>query len=139
AARPALPDPVAFAPEDAQVVLMRYGFEQLDRLNGYASGIPSPEFYQRLWEGQDPAALLVELGRACRKKDPGSASAADAIAALQQCRQLARFRGHPRPSREDLLDGVRSVFIKGAEDIDGVMILALARKLLAGERVGDVP
>ena len=45
----------------------------------------------------------------------------------------------PRPSREDLLDGVRSVFIKGSDDIEGVPILALARKLLAGDRVGDVP
>ena len=45
---------------------MRYGFEQLDRLNGYASGIPSPEYYQRLWEGREPAELIVELARQCR-------------------------------------------------------------------------
>jgi hypothetical protein len=42
-------------------------------------------------------------------------------------------------AREDLLDGIRSVFIKGAEDVEGVNVLALARKLLAGDRVGDVP
>ncbi|HEV3116500.1 MAG TPA: DUF5682 family protein [Gemmataceae bacterium] len=136
---PALPEPVAVAPADAQVVLMRYGFEQLDRLNGYASGIPSPEFYQRVWEGSNPAKIIVELGRECRERQPGSVSAADQIAALTQARLLARFRGHRRLSREDLLDGIRSVFIKGAEDIEGTVVLALARKLLAGERVGDVP
>jgi hypothetical protein len=138
-AAPALPEPVPLAPEDAQVVLMRYGFEQLDRLNGYASGMPSPEFYQRLWEGRDPAELLTELGRQCRERQPGGASPADVIAALAHVRRLAQFRGHTRPSREDVLDGVRSVLVKGAEDVEGVLVLALARKLLAGERVGDVP
>ena len=34
---------------------------------------------------------------------------------------------------------IRSVFIKGADDVEGVVVLALARKLLAGDRVGDVP
>ncbi len=136
--KPALPEPVKIQPEDAQVVLMRYGFEQLDRLNGYASGIPSPEFYQRIWEGREPAELIVELGRQCRE-DKGDVSPADEIAALHQVRQLAILRGHPRPAREDVLDGVRSVFIKGAEEIEGVMVLARARKLLAGDRIGDVP
>jgi hypothetical protein len=136
--KPQMPKPIKVAAEDAQVVLMRYGFEQLDRLNGYASGIPSPEFYQRLWEGRDPAELIVELARECREKK-ALVSPADEIVALNQARQLARFRGHPLPAREDLLDGIRSVFIKGAEDVEGVMVLALARKLLAGDRVGDVP
>jgi hypothetical protein len=135
---PRMPKRVPVAADDAQVVLMRYGFEQLDRLNGYASGLPSPEFYQRLWEGRDPAELIVELARLCRKQK-AMVSPADEIAALNQTRQLARFRGHPTPSREDLLDGIRSVFIKGAEDVEGVMVLALARKLLAGSRIGDVP
>jgi Family of unknown function (DUF5682) len=136
--QPHMPKAVKVAAGDAQVVLMRYGFEQLDRLNGYASGIPSPEFYQRLWEGRDPAELVVELARQCRAQK-ALASPADAIVALNQARQLARFRGHPLLAREDLLDGIRSVFIKGAEDVEGVMVLALARKLLAGDRVGDVP
>ena len=58
-----MPAAVKAAAADAQVVLMRYGFEQLDRLNGYASGMPSPEFYQRLWEGREP-------GRADRRAGP---------------------------------------------------------------------
>ncbi|HEV3022135.1 MAG TPA: DUF5682 family protein, partial [Pirellulales bacterium] len=60
-------------------------------------------------------------------------------AALAQVRNLAALRRHPRPSREDLLDGVRSVFVKGADDTEGLPVLALARKLLAGDRVGNVP
>ena len=38
-----------------------------------------------------------------------------------------------------MLDGIRSVFIKGSDDVEGVAVLAMARRLLAGDRVGDVP
>jgi len=120
------------------VVLMRYGFEQLDRLNGYAAGMPAPEFYQRSWERRDVGRWLVEIARECRKRNLGT-STADAVAALGQTRRLARLRGHTRPTREDLLDGVRSTYVKGAADAEGIPVLAIARKLMAGSRVGNVP
>ena len=136
--QPAMPAPLDLPAEDHQLVLMHYSFEQLDRLNGYASGMPSPEFYQRTWEDQDASQLLVEIARECRRRNLGT-STADAIAAVAHAQGLASFRGHVRTSREDLLDGVRSVFIKGADDAEGVPVLALAHKLLAGDRVGNVP
>jgi hypothetical protein len=135
---PAHPQPLKIAPEDHQLVLMRYSFEQLDRLNGYASGMPAPEFYQRMWDNQDVAQLLVETARLCRDRNLG-VSTADAIAATSHAQRLAALRGHDMVSREDVLDGVRSVFIKGADDAEGVPVLAIARKLLAGDRVGNVP
>lgn len=135
---PALPGRVKLDPKDALVTLMRYGFEQLDRLNGYASGMPAPEFYQRTWEEKPVTGLIVELAREARRRNLG-VSVADEIAALEQVRRLAALRGHSRPSREDLVDGIRSVYIKGSEDVEGLPILALARKLLAGDRVGNVP
>jgi len=136
--QPANPKPLRIAPDDHLLVLMRYSFEQLDRLNGYASGMPAPEFYQRMWEGQSTARLLVEIARQCRRANLG-VSTADAVAALSHAERLANLRGHRRSSREDLLDSVRSVFIKGTDDAEGVAVLAVARKLLAGSRVGNVP
>jgi hypothetical protein len=137
-AAPALPGRVEVDPKDALVTLMRYGFEQLDRLNGYASGMPAPEFYQRTWEEKPVTGLIVELAREARRRNLG-VSVADEIAALKQVRRLAALRGHSRPAREDLLDGIRSVYIKGSDDMEGLPILALARKHLAGDRVGNVP
>ncbi|PWT80051.1 MAG: hypothetical protein C5B58_12405 [Acidobacteria bacterium] len=134
----ALPTPQRLEAEDHQVVLARYSFEQLDRLNGYASGMPSPEFYQREWEDDDPAQILVEVARRCRQRNLGT-STADAICAVGHSLRLAGLRGHVRASREDVLDGVRSTFVKGAIDAEGVAVLAIARKLLAGDRVGNVP
>jgi hypothetical protein len=100
--------------------------------------MPSPEFYQRLWEGGDVTALLVDLARRLRERH-ATPSTADAVAGLNHVRQLAAFRSHPVPTREDLLDGVRSVFIKGSVDVEGVAVLAAARQYLAGDRVGTVP
>ncbi len=136
--KPKRPKRVAVAEGEAQIALVRYSFEQLDRLNGYASGMPSPEFYQRLWEGSDPTRLVVELGASIRKRG-GEASTEDEISALAHANRLARMRRHARPLREDLLDGIRSVFTKGSIDIEGVVVLTQARKLLAGDRIGDVP
>lgn len=136
---------------NSQTVLTRYSFDQLDRLNGYASGMPSPDYYQRLWQhanvGGARAALdaasriLVEVGHLTRERDLGTKlSAADEIAALEQARRLARFRGHAAgPTREDLLDSVRSCFVKGAMDGEGQLLMDLVYGVLAGRAVGDLP
>jgi hypothetical protein len=130
--------------------LIRYSFEQLDALNGYAAGMPSPYYYDQLWNSSrneshtsfaDIAAkILVELGLLTRRKKLAVAlSPADEIAALEQSRRLAWLRGHPGPTREDLLDGIRSCFVKGAMDAEGEIILGLARHALAGTSIGEVP
>jgi hypothetical protein len=133
------PKPVRLArPEDAGVTLMQYNFEQLDRLNGYGSGMPSPAFYQQVWEGGEVANLLVDIARILRERH-AVPSTADAIAALDHVRRLAAFRLHPIPTREDLLDGVRSLFVKGTLEVEGVAVMAAVRQYLAGDRVGRVP
>ena len=131
---PGMPKPVKAKPDDAVTVLMRYGFRQLDRLNGYASGMPSPGFYQHAWGGGDAAELYAELGR---KLD--GIGVADVIAAADQCRRLAGLRGHATATREDFLDGVRSSLVKGEVHAEGGVVLAETRKLLAGDRIGTVP
>ena len=135
---PAELPPCSVPADDAQAVLARYGFEQLDQLNGYASGMPGPEFYQREWEERAPLELLAEIARECRERLK-CVSAADTIAAWEHVQRLARLRSHRRPSREDVMDAVRSLFVKGAIDAEGVPVLAIARKALAGSRIGEVP
>jgi len=131
--------------------LIRYSFEQLDALNGYSAGMPSPFYYDQLWHStaQDNAArafanlsarILVELGQLTRRKKLAVAlSPADEIAALEQCRRLSAIRGHPGPTREDLLDGVRSCFVKGSMDAEGEIVLGIARHALGGTSIGEVP
>ena len=133
-----------------QEVLIRYSFDHLDALNGYASGMPSPQYYQKIWEKreQEPKlalcelanTFLVELGRLTREENQqNSLSTADEIAAFQQAVLLADFRGHPGPTREDLLDGIRSCFVKGGMEAEGLLLLGQVYRLLSGNTIGYVP
>lgn len=156
AARVERPEPIALGADEAGTWLMRYSFDQLDALAGYASGMPSPAFYDRLWHAlpedrPDPdeaelqwrrvaADLIVEIGRLTRERRlPSAISTPDAIAAVQMTRQLAALRGHPWPLREDVLDGLRSCFVKGEIGTEGQALLGLVREVLAGNRIGQVP
>jgi uncharacterized protein DUF5682 len=136
--------------DSVQQALIRYSFEQLDALNGYSAGMPAPNYYNRLWReftGGNPnphsavaTSILVEIGAMTRKKDMQIAlSTADEIAALQQARLLASLRGHPGPTREDLMDGVRSCFVKGAMDAEGTVLMGIVAHVLTGKDIGNVP
>jgi hypothetical protein len=136
--------------DSVQQALIRYSFEQLDALNGYQSGMPSPNYYNELWRSittdcPEPYAeittsMLVEIGSSTRRNDMQIAlSAADEIAALQQASMLAALRGHPGPLREDLLDGVRSCFVKGGMDAEGTVLMSIVTHILSGKAIGTVP
>ena len=135
---------------EAHSVMMRYSFDRLDALNGYGAGMPAPRYYDQVWrlicEGHpDPyletaGRVVVEIGRISRERELSFAlSTADEIAALEQSRRLAWLRGHPGPTREDLLDGIRGSFVKGALDVEGAVVMSIVAHVLGGTEVGEVP
>lgn len=147
---PPLPPPPSLSPESAQTTVMRYSFEQLDALNGYAAGMPAPAYYQQLWEhmaqggrsalSQTACEVLIQLRGLTREQKPlVPLSVADEIAAVEQAQRLAQFRGHLGPTREDVLDAVRSCFVKGAMDGEGVMLMTAVARSLRGDRIGHLP
>jgi len=99
--------------------LVPYTFKRLDVLTGYASGMPSPAWYQWLWErGADGAAAqaLEQIMRRLReKKRP--VSTADLMAVHLRAQGLARLRGHARPLRSDWLDALVGALVKTALDV----------------------
>ncbi len=140
------PEQLTVGDDEAGTWLMRYSFDQLDALAGYASGMPSPAFYDHLWtagaEGRERAVadVIVEISRRTRARGLANATTTpDAIAAVQMARQLAALRGHPWPLRQDVLDAMRSCFIKGEVGTEGQVILRLINEVLAGKRVGQTP
>jgi hypothetical protein len=134
-------------PMNPKPVLMRYSFDQLDALNGYSAGMPSPHYYDRLFalrHAADPllaaaAEILVQLGRAAPRKGARTVSTAQVTDALGQASRLAALRGRSGPSRNDVLDAVTSCFVKGLMDTEGTIVLAQVRRALAGDRVGVIP
>ena len=135
--------------------LIRYSFDRLDALNGYASGMPSPGYYQRVWEriaGDEPpgAALdpftavaldaLAGFAAQTREQDHGDAASTALVqAAALQVVRLAAMRGNVGPGRQDLLDAIRSCFVKSAIDEGTRGFTADLRRFLSGARIGDVP
>lgn len=93
--------------------LVPFSFPRLDAFHGYASGMPSPGYYQAVWEGRDGDAMTMGAIERLRKRGQ-RVSTADAIAVHQLAHGLAQLRGHRVPSRCDLLDGLAGALLKDA-------------------------
>ena len=129
-----------------------FSFKRLDSFSGYASGMPSPAFYQAVWE--HGAALGAErmLNGAIRhlRARAQRVSVADAIAARTLADGLKLLRGHPALARIDVLDGLAGALVKDALDaplpwtrrgVIGSRTDPLLVELVAafsGERVGEL-
>jgi hypothetical protein len=98
--------------------LVPYSFQRLDAFDGYQSGMPSPEYYQQLWErGPNGAARhLTEVVTRRLRDQRQPVSTADLIAARVGAEGLATVRGHAYPARADILDGLAGALIKEALD-----------------------
>lgn len=131
--------------------LIRYSFDRLDALNGYGAGMRSPAWHQWVWDSaqadsdgphleQVAAQAMTRLARAGRARDLAErASSADVQAALLQALRLAALRGHAGPGRDDVLDALRSCFVKGALDEGNAGFAADLHRFLGGSALGDVP
>jgi hypothetical protein len=108
--------PVPKVPDTVRIgsYLVPYSFHRLDAFTGYQSGMPSPLFYQKVWdEGQETAAesMLFEAIKHLREKLQ-RVSPADSIAASTLAHGLKMIRGHEALARIDVLDGLASALVK---------------------------
>ncbi|MCL2734462.1 MAG: DUF5682 family protein [Actinomycetia bacterium] len=112
--------------------LVPYSFRQLDAFSGYQSGMPSPGYYQLLWQDGPQAAaegLLRAVAERLRaRRIP--VSTADLIAARSLTEGLALLRGHPSASRVDVLDGLAGALI--GDDLDSPLPWTTRGSLTAG-------
>lgn len=129
--------------------LIRYSYDQLDSLSGYGSGMPSPGFYDAVFDARqtdDPersrrmmASFVAQIARRTRGQAIAhEASVTDAIAAVEMMEQLASLRGHARPTRYDLLDAISACMQKESA-VGNSQLRAIADAVLGGDRVGVVP
>ena len=132
--------------------LVPYTFKRLDSFTGYASGMPSPMFYQLAWEKGMHGAGIAILERVVERLRGKKlrASTADLIAVHTRADALARLRGHALPSRCDWLDALAGALVKDALDAPlpwtyrGKMrpgtdpVLVQAMDVLAGDTAGQL-
>lgn len=141
--------------------LIRYSYDRLDALNGYASGMPSPAFYQQVWEGllqqradqlqqkmiptaiyrhQQGIGFLSKVAESLREKQFDAAPGFLSVKlAAEQSLRLAAFRGHTGPGRYDLLDGLQSAFIKGSLDESQNELWHEIKTCFSGFTLGQIP
>ncbi|MDE7222460.1 MAG: hypothetical protein K2O34_01605, partial [Acetatifactor sp.] len=154
-----LPEKLVSA-KDQGVYLMPYSMEAADALNGYASGMPFPGFYQEIWEhvqeteqgipekkseaetARPPYSaavldMIVATGKAVRRAE-GSASTYDEICACSMVEGLAALRGKPQPGAYELQDAVLSCFVKGEYNLATDEPMRLLRRQMTGKRVGEL-
>jgi hypothetical protein len=113
------PQPDILQPSDERAAgcyLVPFEYRQVDALGGYAAGMPSPMFYQWVWEhgqrGAGERAMARMVSRLRRAKV--ALSTADLMAFEQAGIALSRLRGHALPMRIDLLDALQSAVVKEA-------------------------
>ena len=139
----------------SEAYLIRYGFRQLDILNGYAAGLPLPGFYDRLWSRLGAAEddrlddsfwrglgleILTDFTEQLRREQPSLAPPVPVLtAALESAARLAELRGRAGPLREDLLDACRSCLLKGEQLGELAPVMMHLKDFLTGSRIGDIP
>lgn len=135
--------------KDSQTVYpVRYSEPVADALSGYASGMPAPAFYRKLWqqlhtdgtsttEAWNSVVLdtIVRCGRRLRAKGE-IISTYDEQCALQQAQGLATLRNKEAPGLYELQDSILSAFVKGEANLAGCEPLRLLREINTGNKVG---
>lgn len=99
--------------------LVPYTFKRLDSFDGYQSGMPSPGYYQRLWDHGAAAAAegIIEVVVQRLRHRKQAVSTVDLVAARAMAAGLARLRGHQCPARVDTLDGLVSALVTESLDV----------------------
>ncbi|WP_195469121.1 DUF5682 family protein [Clostridium sp. D43t1_170807_H7] len=130
---------------DSNVYVMPYSMEACSMLNGYASGMPYPCFYETVWKGiedketnyYEKAVInsIVKTGKAARKADIGI-STFDEICAFNMCKGLAQLRGKNQCGVYELVDSIISSFIKGELNISTESPLKILTKEITGKEIG---
>ncbi|MDP9836369.1 hypothetical protein J2T09_001113 [Neorhizobium huautlense] len=100
--------------ERAGSYVLPYEYQRLDRFTGYASGMPSPAYYEHVRErGLDAAADWAGNAIAAAMRASGQVvSTADRIAWQTHALALSRTRGHAAILRADLLDSALATVVK---------------------------
>lgn len=126
----------------------RYSMTAADALNGYASGMPAPGFYDAVWNAIHKDAPerawhtvlldhLIRTGRKLRKLGE-NISAFDETCAMDQALGLAALREKRWPGLYELQDAVLGSFVKGEASLSGLEPMRVLRELTTGKKLGSL-
>ena len=125
---------------------MPYSFEESDQGSGYSSGMAFPFFYQRVWENivknrprpYEEAVLrfIINVAGVVRKKQALSIS--DEMQSYYMARGLCQLRGKKECGAYEVIDAVKSSFVKGEINSYHQPALKTLIGLMTGMSMGTV-
>ena len=127
---------------------MRYSMSATDALNGYASGMTAPGFYDQLWlelHSEEPYGAwervildhLVRVGRKLRSMGE-NISAFDETCAMDMAQGLAALREKRSPGLYELQDAVLASFVKGEANLGSLEPMRILRRRTTGDALGSL-
>jgi hypothetical protein len=144
---PALADPLPPATHDQRllaglrrcrisVTWVPWTHGRLASASGYGAGITSPGWYHHLFTAPDQVTTrwLTDVARVLRAEDL-PVSSAHVIEAVRLADTLAALRDRPLAGLAEVTEATRSVLCGGND----VLLGLVTRKLVVGERLGEVP
>ena len=132
---------------DNVFITVPYTYDQIALSRGYSSGNPAPRYYDRIWRNLnhksskffDAVTLELALEVKNQARDFGSViSVADGIHAFRVAKNLGKFRGKENTGYYDLADAVKTVFIKGEDEIYGPAIYRAMDEIFIGSEFGEI-
>lgn len=144
---PALADPLPPATHDQKLLTglpkskisctwVPWTHGRLAAASGYGAGVTSPGWYHHLFTAPDQVTTrwLTDVARVLRAEDL-PVSSAHVIEAVRLADTLAALRDRPLAGLAEVTEATRSVLCGGND----VLLDLVTRKLVVGERLGDVP
>lgn len=131
---------------DSPSYLMPYSFEESDFSSGYSSGMEFPFFYQRVWENivknrprpyeESVLKFIINVAGIVRKKQALSIS--DEMQSYYMARGLCELRGKKECGVYEVIDAVKSSFVKGEINSYHQPALKTLLSLMTGMSMGTV-
>lgn len=111
-------------------------YSRLSYESGYGAGVPSPGWYQHVWDhptddGTRWMALVAKLFREQQK----DTSVAHVLEAVRLANALASLRQYSRPGLEELNEATLSILCNGED----VLMQLIRDELIVSNRIGQVP
>lgn len=127
--------------------LIPYSFEEADQRKGYIAGIEYPAFYNKIWKKLNKDSTRNSYIKTVRdfiihaaniNRDYYNINIADCINAYYMAINLAKLRGKDNAGVYELIDAVKSTFIKGEIGLENTGNIELMIKILSGIANGKV-
>lgn len=110
---------------------------RLAKASGYGAGVESPGWYEHLWNAPAETAPVTWVSRVAQllRAEDLDASPAHVIDTVRLAETLTAFRARRAVGLEEMNEAVETVLLSG----DAAPIALIHRKLIIGERLGEVP